>query len=56
MTTLVETYFYLKEYEKAKELTILTLNSQKKVLGDKNPDTLLSMNNLAYIYQEMKDY
>ena len=56
MHDLATNYFYLGEYQKAKELNIQVLESRKKVLGNEHPATLLSMNDLAYIYDMNKEH
>ncbi|KAJ7731962.1 Tetratricopeptide repeat-domain-containing protein [Mycena olivaceomarginata] len=53
MGNLANTYSYLGEHQKAKELNATVLEKQKQVLGDNHPDTLHTMGNLANIYSAL---
>ena len=44
------------EYAKAEPLYQEALRIRQKVLGSEHPDTALSLNNLAVLYQEMGEY
>ncbi|KAF1975254.1 hypothetical protein BU23DRAFT_435962, partial [Bimuria novae-zelandiae CBS 107.79] len=38
-------------YEEAEELEVQVMETRKRVLGEEHPDTLTSMNNLAFTQQ-----
>lgn len=44
------------KYAEAEEVFVELLEKRKKVLGEKHPDTLESMNNLAVVYQSQGHY
>mgnify|MGYP004540206481 FL=1 len=44
------------DYNKACELQNTAYNARKEILGEKHPDTLTSLNNLAIFYSDLGDY
>ena len=44
------------QYKRAEELQVQEMQTRKRVLGDEHPDTLTSMNNLAYTLQLQSRY
>jgi hypothetical protein len=44
------------DYKKNLSINLLVIESRKKILGEKHPDYLLSLNNLANAYALLEDY
>ena len=49
MANLASTYRNQGRWKEAEELDVQVIETRKRVLGQAHPDTLTSMNNLAFI-------
>lgn len=56
LTDAIVTFYQQGEFSKAKPIAIEQLRIRKSILGLKHPDTVISLNNLAAIYQATSDY
>jgi hypothetical protein len=45
------TYWYQKRWNEAEELGVQVMETRERVLGLEDPDTLLTMHNLAFIFK-----
>ncbi|PPQ87573.1 hypothetical protein CVT26_015305 [Gymnopilus dilepis] len=53
MGNLARTYSDQGRLDEAEKLEVQVLDSRKRLLGDKHPDTLLSMGNLAATHRDL---
>jgi hypothetical protein len=51
MANLASTYRNQGRWKEAEELEVQVIETRKRVLGEKHPDTLTSMNNLAFTFK-----
>ena len=51
MNNLASTYWNLGRWQEVEELQVIVVEARKRVLGEKHPDTLLSMESLAITYR-----